>query len=72
MQCGAIEAEVVDALKKRYQINPLVFQRSCEYAASVGELFDILDTIPSLPFVWDQKRRRWITLDNVTVVKFPD
>lgn len=45
-----IKEEIITALKKRYQINPLVFQRSCEYASSASELFDILESIPALPF----------------------
>ena len=56
--------EVKEALRKRYpHIYPLVFQRSVEKAESDGELFDILETIPEYPIVWDEKIRRWVHTD---------
>lgn len=71
-----ITEEVKKSLKNRYnKIHPLLFQRSCEYAHSGGELFDILESLESsvkLPCVWDQKTRRWVTLEDLTCVKFPE
>ena len=68
-----IKEEIKRGLRERYKgVNPLVFQRSCEYATSAGDLFDILDTLPAPPFVWNQKMRRWITLKDVTIVQFSD
>jgi len=56
-----MDSEIVSSLKKRYaNIPPFVLNRSIERAKSVGELFDILDTIPELPICWDSEERRWV------------
>jgi hypothetical protein len=68
-----ISNELKEKLKERYKIlHPLVFSRSCEYATSGGDLFDILETVPPLPFYWDHKKRRWITLEDITTVTIND
>ncbi len=56
---------VVDALKRRYAaLPPLLVHRSVERAASDGDLFDILDTVPAkYPVVWDEAARRWVPAD---------
>jgi hypothetical protein len=56
--------EIQLALQERYShIHPLLFHRSLEKAKSNGELFDILDSMPEPPIVWDDKLRRWISTD---------
>jgi hypothetical protein len=55
----SVDCKIIDKLKGRYPIHPLLFQRSVEYAETAGELFDILDSIPELPIVWDGEIRRW-------------
>ena len=68
-----INDDLKDKMKQRYEhIHPLLFQRSYEYSRSAGELFDILESLPEPPFAWNQKIRRWMTLDDLTNVKFPD
>jgi len=62
-----IEKKVIEGLRKRFPVHPLVFQRSVEYASSPGELFDILDTTPECPFTWDEKERRWIHITDVSM-----
>lgn len=58
--------EVQEALQKRYShIHPLIFQRSLEKSASNGELFDILESIPDYPIVWDEKTRRWVKTEDL-------
>lgn len=50
----------VKKLKDRYKgIHPLVFHRSLERANNLGELFDILETVPEYPMVWNEDIRRW-------------
>lgn len=53
--------EVIESLKVRYaHVHPLLFQRSAEKAKSPGELFDILEEMPTqYPIVWDQNKRCW-------------
>ncbi len=53
--------QVLQGLKKRYpHINELIFERSIEKARSHGELFDILEDVPTeMPVVWDEESRRW-------------
>jgi hypothetical protein len=61
-----ITAVLREKLRVRYQnLHPLLFHRSCEYAMTGGELFDILEAIPSLPVVWDQNKRRWIQPEKI-------
>mgnify|MGYP001559443939 CR=1 FL=1 len=67
-----IANDLKEKMKQRYNLHPLLFQRSCEYAESGGDLFDILETIPDFPFAWDQKKRRWKKLEDLIVIDFPD
>lgn len=54
------------ALRERYKDkHPLLFQRSVEFAKTNGELFDIMESVPELPVVWDAEFRRWVTTDLV-------
>jgi hypothetical protein len=56
-----IDSEFIDSLKLRYpNLNPLVFQRSVEKAKNKVELFEILEDIPDMPFVWSQTKRKWV------------
>ena len=62
-----INESVVVRLRKRYHsVHPLVFQRSLERARNSGDLFDILDSIPEFPIIWDEKIHRWITTNDIT------
>jgi hypothetical protein len=55
-----INENIVDGLKKRYEkLNPLVFHRSLEKAETAIELFDILENIPNVPFVWEDDSKKW-------------
>jgi hypothetical protein len=62
-----IDEKIVESLKKRFDVHPLVFQRSLEHAKTPGELFDILDTIPDLPFTWDTDSRCWKSIKDVSL-----
>ncbi len=59
--------KVIEGLRKRHSnIHPLVFHRSVEKAKTHGELFDILEEIPTeFPIFWDEKTRRWQHTDNL-------
>jgi len=63
-----IKSEVIDGLKERHKnIHPLLFQRSVEHAGTAGELFDILEEIPPYPIMWDENRRRWTNVEDVSL-----
>jgi hypothetical protein len=56
--------EVKEALKVRYsEVHPLIFQRALEKTFSNGDLFDILDTLPEFPIVWDDKNHCFVHTD---------
>ena len=57
-----LDSIIVDKLKERYpDIHPLIFHRSYERAKSNGDLFDILDTIPTkFPIIWCENENRWV------------
>ena len=59
--------KVQNALKQRYpDMHPLIFQRSREKAKTNGELFDILETVPSeYPVLWCETERKWIHTTNL-------
>lgn len=60
LSSSSISAETLSALLERYaKVPPLIFFRSVERARSAGELFDILDTIPEYPIVWNELDRKW-------------
>lgn len=62
-----MDKKVINGLKKKFKkVHPLVFHRSLEYAKTPGELFDILDSIPEYPIAWDDKKKRWQTV-NITL-----
>jgi hypothetical protein len=72
-----IEPEVVAKLKKKYNaVDPMVFARCVERANSPGELFDILESLPTtLPVVWDEKARRFVSTGDLTQsgeMQFPE
>jgi hypothetical protein len=57
---------VVLKLRKRYpSMHPLLFLRSAERAASVSELFDILETVPPMPVTWSEEKRCWVTATDL-------
>lgn len=59
--------DIQKAMQQRYShIHPMLFQRSLEYAKTNGELFDILETIPSqYPIVWDEENRKWVVTEDL-------
>lgn len=69
-----LDKDLVNKLRERYNsLHPLLFQRSCEYAGSIGELFDILEKVPKQrPVVWNSNPtvRSWTLVANLTLVKF--
>ena len=65
-----ITDEVVLKLRQRYSaLHPLLFLRSVEKAKSMSELFDILDTVPDCPVVWDEEKRRWVNATDLLLSK---
>jgi len=66
-----ITQEMIDILKTKYYfINPLIFVRSKERAKTAGELFDILDTIPTeFPIIWSEENKRWVTTKDLFQAK---
>ena len=64
-----INPATVESLKQRYVgVHPLLFHRSLEKAASAGELFDILDTIPEhFPLTWNDETHRWERTNDLTL-----
>lgn len=65
-----IDEKIIQALKAKYSaLPPLLFRRSVERAASAGELFDILDTVPAWPVAWDEAARRWAKVDPLLAKK---
>jgi hypothetical protein len=69
-----IPDNVLQGLRQRYPwIHPLIFHRSKERAKTAGELFDILDTLPTeYPIMWNEETKRWeTTKDLFQSKKFP-
>jgi hypothetical protein len=61
-----LNLEIVEGLRKRYPVHPLIFHRSCERAENETELFDILDTfVDEYPIVWDEENKRWFHTDDL-------
>ena len=62
-----IAENLIQNLKEKYSdIHPLIFQRSKERAKTAGELFDILDAMPTqFPIVWHEKEKKWVTTKDL-------
>lgn len=62
-----LDEAVVEKLKERYpKMHPLLFNRSVERARSVGELFDILEGVPTeYPIVWSEEEYRWAHTNDI-------
>ncbi len=61
-----MENSVIKQLREKYShVNLLIFHRSVEHSIDDTDLFDILDTIPELPVVWDNSSRRWSHCDDL-------
>ena len=60
---------ILSGLKSNFpNVHPLAFQRSCEYAQSPGELFDILSSIDgNSPYRWNNELRRWVSVTDITL-----
>ena len=69
-----ISEELLKTLKTKYvNVHPLLFQRSKERAKTPGELFDLLDTMPTqFPITWSEEDKRWKTTKDLFQAKaFP-
>jgi hypothetical protein len=56
----------LDGLRRRYpDLHPLLFQRTVERANSAGEVFDLLESLPNFPLVWDYDKREWVTATDL-------
>lgn len=53
------DSDILEKLKEHYPVHPLIFLRSVEKAKDLDDLLEILKNIPSLPIIWDHKKRRW-------------
>jgi len=63
---GSFDPKVLAKLKEKYShLHPLLFFRSMERAKTNGDLFDILDTVASLPVVWCDRTSRWIHVEDI-------
>jgi len=62
-----LDANVVAKLKERYpNLHPMIFHRSVERAKSLGNLFDILETIPDgFPLIWSDSQGCWIICTDI-------
>ncbi len=64
-----MKLEISANLKERYKhIHPLVFFRSIEKSNTIGELFDILETLPNYPIVWSEKKKCWLNTKDILQV----
>lgn len=59
-----IDPQLIESLRERYKIHPLLFHRSLEYAESGSHLFDILDTLPGYPMTWDEQNKCWKAMEE--------
>jgi hypothetical protein len=66
-----ISEELLNSLRTKYSnIHPLLFQRSKERAKTGGELFDLLDTMPTqFPITWSEENKRWTTTKDLFQAK---
>lgn len=66
--------EITQKFKDRYDhVHPLIFHRSCNYAKSLGELFDILEDLPkTFPLVWNFDKKRWEEVLDIRKFKTKD
>lgn len=68
MEERLLEPSIVEKLKERYEVHPLIFHRAAERANSPGELFDILETIPNdFPIIWDDDERKFVYTTDLTL-----
>jgi len=51
--------DLLKTFKERYNVHPLIFHRSAEHAKDELDLFEILESIPDFPIIWDNQKRRW-------------
>jgi hypothetical protein len=57
--------DLVESLRQRYDVHPLVFNRCVGRAKNDAELFDMLDSFPKkFPIVWSEEEYRWITTND--------
>jgi hypothetical protein len=59
------ENDSVRKLQERYlHIHPMIFNRCCIYAKSLGGLYDILEDLPPrYPIKWDDKKGTWVLVN---------
>ena len=56
--------KTIDSMQDHFDVHPLLFQRSLEYAKNENELFDILDSLPDYPITWDNEKRKWVQMED--------
>lgn len=56
-----LDEKTLEVFKQRYShVYPLIFSRSVEKAKTLGELFDILEGMPTdFPLAWDEDKHCW-------------
>lgn len=70
MKSQLLDQSCIEGFRKRYShLHPLVFHRSVERAKDALNLFEILDSVPDYPIVWDEKTRVWIRDTDITAQK---
>lgn len=65
-----LNKDLIDKLRDRYKLHPLIFSRSLSKSKSDADLFDILDSFPdTLPAVWCDEERRWVKASDPYLFK---
>lgn len=66
MRKDQIDNNVFKSLQDRYfNIHPLIFHRSIEKSQSLSDLFDILESFPGLPAIWDDEHKTWKKITDI-------
>lgn len=65
-----MDNDLVEKLRERYPLmHPLIFQRTIERTKNCNDLFDVLETVPKFPILWEAGK--WVTTkDLLQVSKF--
>lgn len=61
-----------EAFKARYaSLHPLMILRSEEKSKTLGELFDILELVPTqYPLIWDDEVKRWVHTEDLLLSEY--
>lgn len=63
------DAALANFRAKYADVHPLAFHRSLERAGTALELFEILESMPSPPFSWDDSKKSWVRDEDVMGVE---